>query len=149
MGAKHHLWTGDFLLALFISLCAFVGCQALNNGTPLYVTRSGGMTGYAGALILDFSLCAGLARLIAGRIIDTVGRRRIMLIGAVLMLIGTVLAIPLPGLYPQIVLRALQGIGFACVTNDTNHANQILSNVIRFIDEDGRVEIIEQEIEIL
>lgn len=40
-------------------------------------------------------------------------------------------------------------IGFACVTNDTNHANQILSNVIRFIDEDGRVEIIEQEIEIL
>lgn len=116
MGAKHHLWTGDFLLALFISLCAFVGCQALNNGTPLYVTRIGGMTGYAGALILDFSLCAGLARLIAGRIIDTVGRRRIMLIGAVLMLIGTVLAIPLPGLYPQIVLRALQGIGFACVT---------------------------------
>jgi uncharacterized protein YlxP (DUF503 family) len=40
-------------------------------------------------------------------------------------------------------------IGFACVTNDTNHANQILSNVIRFIDEDGRLEIIEHEIEIL
>lgn len=40
-------------------------------------------------------------------------------------------------------------IGFACVTNDTNHANQILSNVIKFIDEDGRIEIIEHEIEIL
>lgn len=40
-------------------------------------------------------------------------------------------------------------IGFACVTNDANHANQILSNVINFIDEDGRVEIIGQEIEIL
>ncbi|MDR7855699.1 DUF503 domain-containing protein [Tissierella sp.] len=40
-------------------------------------------------------------------------------------------------------------IGFACVTNDTNHANQILSNVIKFIDEDGRLEIIDHEIEIL
>lgn len=40
-------------------------------------------------------------------------------------------------------------IGFACVTNDLNHANQILSNVIKFIDEDSRVEILEKEIEIL
>lgn len=40
-------------------------------------------------------------------------------------------------------------IGFACVTNDSHHANQILSNVIRFIDEDSRVEILEENIEIL
>ena len=40
-------------------------------------------------------------------------------------------------------------IGFACVTNDTNHANQILSNVIKFIDEDSRVEIVEENREIL
>lgn len=40
-------------------------------------------------------------------------------------------------------------IGFACVSNDTNHANQILSNVIKFIDGDNRVEIIGEEIEIL
>lgn len=40
-------------------------------------------------------------------------------------------------------------IGFACVTNNTNHANQILSNVIKFIDEDSRVEILEENIEIL
>ena len=40
-------------------------------------------------------------------------------------------------------------IGFACVTNDSNHANQILSKVINFIDEDGRVEILEENIEIL
>lgn len=40
-------------------------------------------------------------------------------------------------------------IGFVCVTNDVNIANQIISNVIKFIDEDGRVEIIEEEKEIL
>ncbi len=40
-------------------------------------------------------------------------------------------------------------IGFACVTNDRNLANQILSNVIKFIDEDSRVEILEIDKEIL
>lgn len=39
-------------------------------------------------------------------------------------------------------------IGVVCVTNDGKHANQILSNVIKFIDGDCRVEIIGQEIEI-
>lgn len=40
-------------------------------------------------------------------------------------------------------------IGFACVTNDTQHANQMISNVMRFIDGDSRVEIVDYNIEIL
>lgn len=40
-------------------------------------------------------------------------------------------------------------IGFACVTNDTSHANQVISNVIKFIDNDSRVEIVDSTIEIL
>lgn len=40
-------------------------------------------------------------------------------------------------------------VGFACVTNDTNHANQIISNVLKFIDRDTRVEILTHDIEIL
>jgi hypothetical protein len=40
-------------------------------------------------------------------------------------------------------------IGFACVTNDTHHANQIITNVIKFIDGDGRAEIIDYNIEIM
>ena len=40
-------------------------------------------------------------------------------------------------------------VGFACVTNDTIHANQVISNVIKFIDNDNRVEIVDSTIEIL
>ncbi len=40
-------------------------------------------------------------------------------------------------------------IGFACVSNNTAYVNQIISNVIKFIDSDGRVEIIDHNIEIL
>lgn len=113
---KRRLWTRDFVLTIFIALLAFATCQALNNGTPLYIERIGGMTGYAGALILDFSVAAAAARLVAGRIIDRTGRKRIMIAGVLLLFAGTVLALPFPGLVPQVPLRALQGIGFACVT---------------------------------
>lgn len=40
-------------------------------------------------------------------------------------------------------------IGLACVTNDTGHANEIISKVIKFIDNDSRVEILDYNIEIL
>ena len=40
-------------------------------------------------------------------------------------------------------------IGFACVTNDSQYANEIISKVLKFIDGDSRVEIIEYEIELL
>ena len=40
-------------------------------------------------------------------------------------------------------------IGFACVTNNTSHANEVISNVIKFIDNDSRVEIVDSTIEIL
>ena len=65
----------DFTLTLAIAFCAFVAGQARNNGTPLYITRIGGTTGFAGALILDFSIAAAAARLFAGRIVDRAGRK--------------------------------------------------------------------------
>lgn len=40
-------------------------------------------------------------------------------------------------------------IGFGCISNSTNHVRQILTNVVKFIDEDVRVEIIEEKIEVL
>ena len=42
----------------------------------------------------------------------------------------------------------ISGIGLACVTNDTNHANKVISKVIKFVDGDTRVEILEHNIEI-
>lgn len=40
-------------------------------------------------------------------------------------------------------------IGFACVTTSTKHANQIINNVVKFIENDGRVEIVNCEFEII
>lgn len=40
-------------------------------------------------------------------------------------------------------------IGIACVSNDSIHAEQMISNVTKFIERDNRVEIIKRDIEIL
>lgn len=40
-------------------------------------------------------------------------------------------------------------IGFTLITNNSNHANEMISKVINFINGDSRVEILEEQIEIL
>lgn len=39
-------------------------------------------------------------------------------------------------------------IGFSCVSNNTSHCNKIISNVLNFVEGDGRVEIINANTEI-
>lgn len=119
---KPKLWTGDFALLLGISFLAFVVCQALNNGTPIYVTSLGGTTAFAGWLILEFSILAAISRITVGRIIDRGSRKRVMLAGSIILLTGTVGALAMPGIEPQLVHRALQGIGFGCVTTASSTA---------------------------
>lgn len=40
-------------------------------------------------------------------------------------------------------------IGFSITTNNSEHAREVISKVINFIDGDSRVEILEENIEIL
>lgn len=119
---KSKLWTGDFILILAISLLAFVTCQGLNNGTPIYVSYAGGTNAFAGALILEFSLAAALARIFIGGRIDQSSRRKIMIVGAVLLLLGTLGAVALPLLQLQVVFRAVQGFGFGAITTAASTA---------------------------
>ncbi len=40
-------------------------------------------------------------------------------------------------------------IGFACVTTSTKHANQMINNIVKFFENDNRIEIIKFDIAIL
>lgn len=123
MSNKPRLWTGDFMLLVLISFLAFGMCQALNNGLPLYAVGLGETTAFAGFLLMLFSGGSAVTRLFVGRIIDKHGRRKMMIAGCVVMLIGTVLAIPFFDPVAQIPLRVLQGIGFSCTTTAASTAS--------------------------
>lgn len=115
MGSRDRLWSGDFILILAIALFACVTCQALNNGTPMYVAFGGGTNAFAGMLILEFSLMAAVARIVVGRRIDAGSRRMTMAAGSMFLLVGTMGAVALPYLQLQVVFRAIQGAGFGTV----------------------------------
>ena len=119
---RSRLWTPAFILVLLIALLSFTICQGLNNGTPIYLSYSGGTNLYAGLLILEFSLAAAGVRIIVGRIIDRSSRRTIMLTGALFTLAGSFGAVIFPYLEAQVVYRALQGLGFGLCTTAASTA---------------------------
>ena len=119
---RERLWSPDFVILLGVSLCAFLSCQGLNNGSALYVAKLGGSVALAGSLITTFSFAAAITRIILGRLLDRGICRHFIIFGAVCFFIGTAGAIVFPGIEPQFVLRALQGIGFSCTTTSASKA---------------------------
>ena len=116
---RERLWTPDFVILLGVSLCSFLSCQGLNNGSALYVTHLGGAAALAGGLIMTFSFSAAAARFALGRLLDRYSCRTFLIIGGLCFFAGTAGALVFPGIEPQFALRALQGIGFSCATTSS------------------------------
>lgn len=116
------MFTKDFALLLCVSFLAFSCCQALNNGTPIYIEQLGGSTAFSGFLILEFSIFAAITRMFIGRVIDKGTRKRIMVAGSIVLFVGSSGALVLSGAEAQLAFRAIQGVGFGCVTTASSTA---------------------------
>lgn len=116
---NERLWSATFVVIIACTLCCFLVGQGANAGTTVYLERIGGDTGIAGVGALVFSLAAAVSRIVSGPLADARGRRIVMLVGAFVMVIGTVG--PLLGNSDVlfIIWRFLQGFGFAACTTAT------------------------------
>lgn len=116
---NERLWSATFVVIIACTLCCFLVGQGANAGTTVYLERIGGDTGIAGVGALIFSLAAAVSRIVAGPLADARGRRIVMLVGAVVMVVGTVG--PLLGNSDVlfVIWRFLQGFGFAACTTAT------------------------------
>lgn len=110
------LWSPIFVAIVAATLCCFLVGQGANAGTSVYLDRIGGTTGLAGIGALTFSLAAASARIVCGPLIDIRGRAIIMVIGALVMLCGTLGPLIANDGTAFICWRILQGIGFAAAT---------------------------------
>lgn len=110
------LWTPLFAFIVIFTLCSFMVGQGLNSGTSVYLNRLGFGTSFAGVLGAVFSASAAVARLAAGPLIDSRGRVAVMLVGGMLLFVGTVVPVFASGEVVLAVCRILQGIGFASAT---------------------------------
>lgn len=114
--AKDRLWTPLFVVLILATLTAFMVGQGLNAGTSVYVSVKGGSETLSGVLAAAFSVMSAFARIFFGRIIDRSGRFKVMMIGIVILSMGTFLPVVRWSLALLVVGRILQGAGFAAAT---------------------------------
>lgn len=110
------LWSPSFVIIVAFTLFCFMMGQGSNAGTSVYLERTGSSTVLAGIGALTFSVAAAIARIFAGGVVDSRGRKIVMLTGAAIMLIGTVGPLVANQGAPFIIWRALQGLGFSAAT---------------------------------
>jgi len=111
---REPLFTSAFVLLGIADLAYFTAVGITIHSLPLYVTGPvGSDEAGAGLAFGAFALTALLLRPFAGRLVDRLGRRPLLLAGAVLGGIGLAL-MPLAGSLSVVVaLRLLQGVGEA------------------------------------
>lgn len=111
------LWTGSFIKICLVNLFIFVNFHALLPTFPFYVTYLGGDAVAIGLATALFSIASIVARPFVGWLIDTKGRRTLLVLG----LIGMTL-IPLgyfvaAGIALAVVLRTVHGAFHAASSN--------------------------------
>lgn len=89
---------------------------AMNAAVPLHVSALGGTTNVTGLLNTSFTICACVFRLGGGFLADRFGRKRILLIGGAVFAAATFVYAWITGLALLIIVRGLQGAGFALMS---------------------------------
>ncbi|MFC6285974.1 MFS transporter [Nocardioides sp. GCM10027113] len=112
--ARPPLFTRAFVLLGVADLAYFTSVGIAIVALPLYVTGPiGSDEAGAGLAFGAFAITALLCRPFAGRYSDRLGRRPLLLLGAVLAAVGMLLMPYAGSLAPVVLLRLLQGVGEA------------------------------------
>lgn len=124
---QYRLWTPVFVVVVLATLASFMVGQGANAGTSVYLVRVGGTATYVGFLAVVFSVAAAVARIVVGPVIDSRGRRKVIVAGGLFMLAGTLGPLASHELVPFVAWRFLQGVGFsACTTALATAAADVL-----------------------
>jgi MFS family permease len=107
------VFTRNFILA-FIAQFAFAAVfHSLIPTLPIYLSRLGANEAEIGVLIGSFSLSSLVLRPFVGRALLKIQEKHFMIAGAVLFALTSVGYLLVPPFWPLLLVRFLQGIGFA------------------------------------
>lgn len=106
------IWTRDFVMICLANLCIFMGFQMTMPTIPLFVEQLGGDDRLVGAVLGIFTFSALLVRPIAGKMLETRGRRIVFLIGLAIFAfsVGSFGFMGSIGLL--FMMRIVQGVGW-------------------------------------
>ena len=102
------IYTTQFLLICLSSLFFSASYNMLIPELPSYLTGLGGAE-YKGLIIALFTLTAGLSRPFSGKLTDTIGRKPVLIIGALVCVITGMFYPILTSVSGFLFLRLLHG----------------------------------------
>lgn len=110
---REHLWTRDYVLATVINLFVAVIFYELMTTTALYAVERFHSAGVAAGLAVGaFMIGAMASRLLIGKQLDIIGRRRILIFALAACVVLPLLYGVVDSWWLLVVIRALHGAGF-------------------------------------
>nr|WP_110928268.1 MFS transporter [Bacillus massiliglaciei] len=120
MNSKPKLWTKDFLIIASTNFFVFLTFYVLMVTLTIYTVKSfHTSTSLAGLASSIFVLGAVLVRPLAGKMIDQVGRKKLLLIGLIIFFLSSIVYFQADSLTSLFVIRFIHGIAFGLATTAT------------------------------
>ena len=119
--AEQRLFTKDFFLIAFARMGSSMVFATFTATIASFAVNTYGVdSSLAGVAVGMFILAALVSRVLAGRYMEVIGRRRLVLVGGIAFLAATLAyLIPMP-FWAFVVVRALHGIVFGALSNTLN-----------------------------
>lgn len=108
---KVRLWTKDFILLLLITTLSMTAITTQMGTLPLLVAQIGGSKATSGAIVGVLGIAALFVRFPIGLMLDKYGRKILLLIGLLILVIDFTLLNFLQTLLSLFLLRLVQGVG--------------------------------------
>ncbi|WP_338448098.1 MFS transporter [Niallia oryzisoli] len=120
MNQKTKLWTKDFIMVSISNFLLFISFYILMVTLAVYsIDKFHASQSEAGLASSIFVLGAVIVRPIAGKIIERVGKKKLLLLGLSLFLIMMLLYFPINSLSLLFLIRFLHGFAFGIATTAT------------------------------
>ena len=132
--------TRDFILTAFALFTVGSVFHILTPTLPIYLSTLGSTEIEIGVLIGAFGFSSLLSRPVVGRLLLRIPEKKMMIAGALLYVITSVAYLLAMPFWPLLIVRLIQGVGFACFhtaaftlianTSEVGHRGQNLSYFI-------------------
>ena len=112
MTSTERIWTRDFILICLANLCIFMSFQMTMPTIPLYVEKLGGDDRLVGAVLGIFTFSSLLLRPMAGKLLESKGRRLIFLSGLIIFTLSVASFGFMGSMALLFMMRMVQGVGW-------------------------------------
>ena len=116
---REALWSAPFILILIVSLLVSTGHYMLMSTLPLYAVRLSGNRAMAGLMVTLLTISALLFRPFFGNLMDSRGRKPVLVTGAFILMATALLYNFTAALSLLLIIRFFQGAGFSAHTTSS------------------------------